>query len=70
MSFKAPKIEMPETVIPTNPIEEEARRKQLANDRIDQASSVGRGTLGQNLLDESVAGGMLSRPTLGGNTVI
>ena len=70
MSFKTPKIDMPEPVIHTNPIEEEARQKQLEDARMQQARSAGRTTLGQNLLDASRQGGLVSRPQLGSQTVI
>ena len=70
MSFKSPKIDIPEPVIPVNPIEEEARQQQLANERVQKARGAGRTQLGKNLLEESRQGGLLSRPQLGGQTII
>ena len=70
MSFKSPKIDIPEPVIPVNPIEEEARQRLLANERVQKARGAGRSQLGKNLLEESRQGGLLSRPQLGGQTII
>ena len=71
MSFLKPqKIDIPEPVIPVNPIEEEARQKQLAAERVTKARGAGRTQLGKNLLEESRQGGLLSRPQLGGQTII
>mgnify|MGYP003146393956 CR=1 FL=1 len=73
MSFfgGAPKLDLPSPIeFPTNPVEEEARQKALADTRVDQAMS--RGQLGnsRNLLGEEAQGGMVARPSLGGSTLI